>query len=142
MILNNYVGKRIYYTEKDLKEKVKEKPFSYKRDILKHTCKDQDGKTFITPENFEKLAKKYKNKTNIIWKIKLFFKSMYGIAINWWKYRKFKVSKEIANKRFEICKACDSYNKTLGICSQCGCRMRWKTTLSGVVCPNVPPKWV
>lgn len=142
MIINNFIGKRLYYTKKDLIAKSKEKPFLYTIQILYYTKKDEFGKTYLERFNFDKIREKYLNKTNIIYKIKLFINSMFSIFITYWKTRKIRVSRKVAEQRFETCKSCESYNKTLGTCSICGCSMKLKTKLSGVSCPAQPPKWV
>lgn len=40
---------------------------------------------------------------------------------------------ETAEKRMSICEACPSFKA--GFCAECGCRMKWKTTLSYASCP-------
>lgn len=41
----------------------------------------------------------------------------------------------IRNKKLEICKLCEFYNKTTTQCSKCGCFMTVKTWISGNTCP-------
>jgi hypothetical protein len=45
----------------------------------------------------------------------------------------FLTSKEIAEERLNICKACDEY--ALGVCKKCGCVMVAKTPLKFAGCP-------
>lgn len=44
-----------------------------------------------------------------------------------------KVSKEMATKRLDICNSCESFIK--GMCKECFCIMKIKTTLSNAYCP-------
>jgi hypothetical protein len=44
-----------------------------------------------------------------------------------------KVSSDISEKRYSICESCPSLK--LGICTECGCRMKWKTQLKFASCP-------
>jgi hypothetical protein len=44
-------------------------------------------------------------------------------------------TKEEAEARMEICRACDSFSKGLKTCGQCGCFMPAKTKLRAVACP-------
>lgn len=44
-----------------------------------------------------------------------------------------RVEKQVRDDRFAICKACDRFH--VGVCSECLCVMRWKTTLSRASCP-------
>jgi len=46
-----------------------------------------------------------------------------------------KVSIDIANKRFEICKACPELIKLTSQCKKCGCFMEAKTKLPHAECP-------
>lgn len=43
--------------------------------------------------------------------------------------------KELRDKRFEICKSCDFFNKSSTACSMCGCIMSIKTNLPDAKCP-------
>lgn len=45
------------------------------------------------------------------------------------------VSKEIAKKRFEICKSCDKFKSLLSRCGECGCLMTMKVKFSSSSCP-------
>ena len=45
------------------------------------------------------------------------------------------VEKEVAIKRFAICKECPKYNKLTTQCSECKCFMKIKTKINGVECP-------
>jgi hypothetical protein len=47
----------------------------------------------------------------------------------------FLVEKEVADKRYEICKSCDRFFKFTNQCKECGCVMRAKTKIKGQVCP-------
>lgn len=44
-------------------------------------------------------------------------------------------SEEIANKRYEICKACPEFIKITKQCKRCGCFMAAKTKLESAKCP-------
>jgi len=44
-----------------------------------------------------------------------------------------RTSLDVSEKRMSICEACPSLKK--GFCSECGCRMKWKTTLTYAYCP-------
>jgi hypothetical protein len=44
-----------------------------------------------------------------------------------------RVSDEVAIERYSICEGCPSLK--LGICTECGCRMKWKVRLSAASCP-------
>jgi hypothetical protein len=46
-----------------------------------------------------------------------------------------RVQTEVAEKRFEICKACDKYLKLTHQCIECGCLMNAKTKLPNAFCP-------
>lgn len=42
-------------------------------------------------------------------------------------------TKEIQNKRYSICRNCDSNN--FGVCVQCGCILKLKIRLKDAMCP-------
>jgi rRNA maturation endonuclease Nob1 len=44
-------------------------------------------------------------------------------------------TKEIRNKRYDICKECDSLFKPTNTCKECGCFMAMKTWLKEATCP-------
>ena len=44
-------------------------------------------------------------------------------------------SREIAVKRYEICKICPQFESTLARCKECGCFMKLKTKLKDSTCP-------
>lgn len=44
-----------------------------------------------------------------------------------------KAPEEVVTERLSICAACPSLK--LGICMECGCKMKWKTKLSMATCP-------
>jgi hypothetical protein len=46
------------------------------------------------------------------------------------------VSKEQASARMAVCNDCNSYNRTLHTCRQCGCFMPAKSWLKGAKCPS------
>ena len=46
-----------------------------------------------------------------------------------------RVTEEIANERFEICKACPQLIKLTNQCKKCGCLMHAKTKLPNASCP-------
>lgn len=46
-----------------------------------------------------------------------------------------KASNELAEQRFDICKACPELIKLTGQCKKCGCFMSIKTTLQAAKCP-------
>lgn len=45
------------------------------------------------------------------------------------------VGKEIAQKRYNLCKICDQFNPTTFTCKKCGCFMKLKTQLEKAYCP-------
>lgn len=45
-------------------------------------------------------------------------------------------TEEIRNKRFDICKECDSLFKPTRTCKECGCFMALKTWLKFAECPR------
>ena len=140
MIINNYIDKRVYFEKKHLIEKSREKPLFYTLDVLFHTKKDGE-KLYIKKIDFDRISKKYKNKTNFFLKTKWFFQTMYRNILIWWKFRKFKTTKEISDHRINICKKCPEY-KSNGTCGICGCIMSIKTKLIAAECPNKPPRWI
>lgn len=44
-------------------------------------------------------------------------------------------TKDIRNKRLDICKGCDSLFKATNTCKECGCFMSLKTWLKKASCP-------
>lgn len=44
-----------------------------------------------------------------------------------------KTSQEVSDNRMSICEECPSLKA--GFCMECGCRMKWKTTLRFAACP-------
>jgi hypothetical protein len=46
-----------------------------------------------------------------------------------------KVSEEVAEKRFNICKDCPELIQLTKTCKKCGCFMQMKTKLEHAVCP-------
>lgn len=140
MIINNYIGKRVYYKKEDLIKKVKEKPIFYTIDVLISTKKDENKKTYLEYKDYDRIGKKYKNKTNIFLKTKWFFQTMWRNFRIWRVTRKFKTTKEISDYRISICDKCTELksNRTCGIC---GCFMDKKVKLINVSCPAKPAKW-
>ena len=51
-----------------------------------------------------------------------------------------KVSDEIREERFNICKSCEEFHKTTEFCRVCGCYMPAKTWIASTSCPI--KKWV
>ena len=47
---------------------------------------------------------------------------------------------DIIDKRLEICNSCEFLTDN-NRCEKCGCFMKLKTKLKGVVCPDNPPRW-
>lgn len=45
------------------------------------------------------------------------------------------IVKEIAQKRYDICKKCDSFNTTTFTCEECGCFMKLKVKIATSFCP-------
>tara|TARA_B110000285_G_C15008635_1_gene555237 strand:- start:206 stop:460 length:255 start_codon:yes stop_codon:yes gene_type:complete len=45
------------------------------------------------------------------------------------------VSKDVAQERYDICKACPQLIKATKQCKECGCFMKVKTTLAHAECP-------
>jgi hypothetical protein len=133
MIINNYIGKRVYFKKEDLVKKAKEKPIFYTIDVLRATKKDGE-KTYLTKEDFDRIGLKYKNKTNIFLKTKWFFQTFKNSFLTWWKTRKFKTTKEIADYRLKICEACPELSSTRN-CNVCGCFVDAKTKLLVSECP-------
>ncbi len=50
--------------------------------------------------------------------------------------------KQIAGKRYAICKSCEKFNATTKFCKVCGCFMPLKVNLLSICCPDDPPKWL
>lgn len=50
-------------------------------------------------------------------------------------FNMFRERFQISEKRLEICKTCDKFNKTNSQCAECGCFMDYKTLLPYVSCP-------
>jgi hypothetical protein len=46
-----------------------------------------------------------------------------------------KISEEVAEKRFNICKGCPELIQLTKTCKKCGCFMQMKTKLEHAVCP-------
>lgn len=46
-----------------------------------------------------------------------------------------RATKEVAYNRYDICKDCDRLHSVTKTCSECGCFMRLKVTLSDAYCP-------
>jgi hypothetical protein len=46
-----------------------------------------------------------------------------------------RVSDEVQQERFDICKGCPELIKTTNQCKKCGCFMKLKTTLKEAACP-------
>ena len=134
MIINNYLGKRVYYQKKHLIEKIKEKPFLYTWEVWKNTKKDEIGKTYLVQKDFDRIRIKYLNRFNIFIKIKWFLQVWYIILIIFLRTGKFKTQKEIAEYRMNICNKCSELNN-LKICKVCNCYMPLKTSMIPVRCP-------
>ena len=49
--------------------------------------------------------------------------------------------KQIAGKRYAICKSCEKFNNNTKFCGICGCFMPLKVNLLSISCPDDPPKW-
>ena len=49
------------------------------------------------------------------------------------------VLKDIAQKRYDICKSCDKFVKVTGQCKECLCFMKLKVKLASASCPK--NKW-
>ena len=48
-------------------------------------------------------------------------------------------TKEVRNRRFDVCKGCDRLFKPTRTCRECGCFMALKTWLKDAACPK--DKW-
>ena len=48
--------------------------------------------------------------------------------------------KQIAGKRYAICKSCDKFNATTKFCKVCGCFMPLKVNMLNMSCPDDPPR--
>ncbi len=46
-----------------------------------------------------------------------------------------RVSEEVANKRYSICKGCEHLIPKVSMCKKCGCLMKLKTTIPHASCP-------
>ena len=53
---------------------------------------------------------------------------------------KFFVNKEIYKERLNICRGCEDYFKPTGTCTNCGCFMKIKASISVMKCPV--DKWL
>ena len=49
--------------------------------------------------------------------------------------------KQIAGKRYALCKSCEKFNDNTKFCGICGCFMPLKVNLLSMSCPNDPPRW-
>ena len=49
--------------------------------------------------------------------------------------------KQIAGKRYAICKSCEKFKVSIKICGVCGCFMPLKVNLLNMSCPDDPPRW-
>ena len=49
--------------------------------------------------------------------------------------------KQIAGKRYAICKSCEKFNATTKFCGICNCFMPLKVNWLGATCPDDPPRW-
>ncbi len=49
--------------------------------------------------------------------------------------------KQIAGKRYAICKSCEKFKVSIKICGVCGCFMPLKVNLLSMSCPDDPPRW-
>ena len=49
--------------------------------------------------------------------------------------------KQIAGKRYALCKSCEKFNATTKFCGVCGCFMPLKVNILGISCPDDPPRW-
>ena len=48
--------------------------------------------------------------------------------------------KQIAGKRYAICKSCEKFKETTKFCGICNCFMP-KVNWLGATCPDDPPRW-
>jgi len=63
------------------------------------------------------------------------FKIMQGL----WRGEEIYASKEVQDKRQEICNGCPSHEKEEGRCKTCGCVLDWKIPFAMSDCPE--EKW-
>ena len=49
--------------------------------------------------------------------------------------------KQIAGKRYALCKSCEKFKATTKFCGVCGCFMPLKVNMLSMSCPDDPSKW-
>ena len=49
--------------------------------------------------------------------------------------------KQIAGKRYALCKSCEKFKETTKFCGICGCFMPLKVNMLNMSCPDDPPRW-
>ena len=49
--------------------------------------------------------------------------------------------KQIAGKRYALCKSCEHFKVATKSCGICSCFMPLKVNLLSISCPDDPPRW-
>ena len=49
--------------------------------------------------------------------------------------------KQIAGKRYALCKSCEHFRVATKSCGICSCFMPLKVNWLGAICPDDPPRW-
>jgi hypothetical protein len=118
----------------ELNEKSKERPFGYKNLVLKLSKKLDHGCFELSQENYNFIKQKYGDRTNIIWKIKNFFKSIFQILNSIFTGKVFSTYL-LKQKRMSVCKKCENFQKKTKTCKICTCFMPFKTKFLAMKCP-------
>lgn len=69
----------------------------------------------------------------ILWQFNLYFTGKSQLVED--GEIEFRLSEELSNERFNICKQCEFYDEKRAECTQCGCYLPVKTTDLGEYCP-------
>lgn len=130
----------ITFNEKDLRKKCFDKPFGFKKDILKYAKKIPNTDIYsLHPQHFAILKEKYKNRTSLLFKVKSFFKHLVNNLYIYFKTRKVKAPKVLSDSRMRTCLNCPELTEKK-TCRVCGCHMPTKSKLIYAECPL--KKWI
>lgn len=124
----------IVFTKKDLEERVKIRPFGYRNAIMEVAKLHESGKYIISFEDSQRLREKYKDKTNILFKLRSFIDHLKKNFLIFLKTKKLLSSKKVTDFRYSICESCPYFTK-LKTCQVCGCFLPSKTKLIYAKCP-------
>lgn len=118
----------------DLNQKCRDKPWSYRRAVLKVAQKVGEDTYVLSTEEFQRLRERYGNRTGILFKVKSFVKHVVTNALFLVQHHKLLTKKEKATWRYDICAQCPELLPS-GFCRVCGCNMKLKTKLAMAECP-------